>query len=316
MIQTDWVISFLAIVDEGGFAAAAASLPRSQSRVSAHIAALEKAVNAQLFERSRPTHLTQAGRAFLTYARAVKSNLEGGVAAVAALNALAEGEVALGVYPSAGAMFVPPLLAEFSKRFPRIKIELVEQAIFGLDDALINDRVALAIRPLLPPIHVPGTHYRLLWQEPIKIVVHPEHEFAHKEFIPIADLRNQSLIITGYNLRHDTEAFELLSPEGLEPKVSYVSDQPQSLVGLVAAGLGVGFTNQLALESIRTDRVRIIDPEPPMDRKVGVYWKGNLQDSPNVAALVAQMMELPVPSGTKDIRGANDLTSAVDVDEA
>src|SRR5258708_29499015 len=65
-LQTAWLRSFLAVADKGGFGAATLVLHLSQSRVSAHIAALEHPLGVALFDRhTRPSCTTEGGDPFL-----------------------------------------------------------------------------------------------------------------------------------------------------------------------------------------------------------------------------------------------------------
>ena len=55
---------------------------------------------------------------------------------------------------------------------------------------------------------------------------------------------------------------------GFEPRVSFESDDYQTVQGLVAAGVGVGLIPQLALSAVRDDiRIRALHPQSPV-RKV------------------------------------------------
>ena len=61
--------SFVAIVEEGGFSAAARRVNRTQSAISVQMAKLEEKLNTILLERdSRPITVTRAGESFLSYA--------------------------------------------------------------------------------------------------------------------------------------------------------------------------------------------------------------------------------------------------------
>lgn len=299
-IQLAWVESFLAVVDYGGFGAAAQGLFRSQSRISSHIADLEGRLQTVLFDRSaRPVALTETGRAFLPHARATVASLRDGHEAVAAVEGLVRGRIALGTYPSAGATMVPQVLRRFTEAHPGVRIELVEEAVHGLDDALASGRVGLAVRPELPEPESDITGV-LLWEEPMQVVVPEGHRLATAEGpVPLATLATEPLIITGANLHHDAEAFELLAREGLFPHVAYVSDQPQNLVGLVAAGLGVGFTNLLALQTVRLDGVRALDIDAPLQRRAGVYWSTRRPLEPAARALRDLFEGSPAPEGTR-----------------
>ena len=71
MNGADWLETFLAVVDRGVFTAASEQIHRSQSRVSAHIAALERQLGVRLLDRTRrPATPTPAGEVF---ARQVES---------------------------------------------------------------------------------------------------------------------------------------------------------------------------------------------------------------------------------------------------
>ena len=61
--------SFVAIVEEGGFSAAARRVHRTQSAISVQIAKLEDRLNTKLLEReNRPITVTPSGESFLSYA--------------------------------------------------------------------------------------------------------------------------------------------------------------------------------------------------------------------------------------------------------
>jgi DNA-binding transcriptional LysR family regulator len=74
--RLDWIVSFVAVARHGGFSAAAKASFRAQSRISMHIAELEKAIGVQLFDRMvHPTVLTPEGRALLPHAEEVLNHL-------------------------------------------------------------------------------------------------------------------------------------------------------------------------------------------------------------------------------------------------
>src|SRR5258708_8502783 len=81
-LQTAGLRSFLAVADKGGFGAATLVLHLSQSRVSAHIAALEHALGVTLFDRkARPICTTEAGELFRGHALTPPLELQSGIQA-------------------------------------------------------------------------------------------------------------------------------------------------------------------------------------------------------------------------------------------
>lgn len=305
VVELNWLRTFVAVADHGGFAAASVHLYRSQGRISSYIAALERDLGVQLFDRrQRPVRLTAAGEVFIDHARSVVDGVETGRAAIAAVETRVRGDVALATYPSAGATYVPEVLRRFSRDFPGIRPDLFEQGAHGIDLALDEGSALVAIRPTLPP--PPQTlalDSELLWREPMCVVVPEGHPLAGHDFVDLADLNGEHLVITGGRLHYDTEAIRLLAKVDVKPKVAFVSDQPQTLVGLVQRELAVGFTNRLALESVRTDGVSVIGVSPPLYRDVSVYWTSVVEASPAAKALLDTVRRTPAPPTTTDLRG-------------
>lgn len=295
----------MTVVDEGGFSAAARALYRSQGRVSGHIHELERALGVRLFDRSaRPVVLTPPGQAFLEYARSIASYVEAGKAAAAAMRGLDRGQVTLGTFPSAGELFIAPLLASFRRRFPGVTVELVEEAVRGLDDALLHGDLAIAIRPWLPTIPSVGVQSTRLWREAVKVIAPLDHPLGRSSTpLQLEELHGQPMVISGRHLHQTAWAFQLLTSHGVEPQVTAVSDQLQILVGMVAAGFGIGLTNHLALRTLRTDHLRVRDLQPPLYREVGVFWKEAVISTETAAsALLHEVLHMAVPPETADLR--------------
>ena len=117
LLKVSWLRSFLAVADRGGFGAATTTLHLSQSRVSAHISALEDLLGFALFERRvRPTALTTPGRIFATYARRALEELQEGVESARASLQPGYAQLVVGSYPSVSSVFLPSVLASLRRR--------------------------------------------------------------------------------------------------------------------------------------------------------------------------------------------------------
>jgi DNA-binding transcriptional LysR family regulator len=304
-MQLDWLRTFVAVVDHQGFSAASDAIYRSQSRVSAHVAALEKELGAVLIDRQlRPVELTDYGRAFIASARRILEELEAGQTAVDAVDGLMTGSVTLGTYPSAGATFVPSVLRAAVDEFPDVHIGLAERATWALDDGLVSGGVDLSLRPLRPVSRFPDLRHRVLWRERLQVVAPLDHPLAETdEPVPLAAIGGDSLIVTGNDFKHDSEPYAALVERGVDPRVVHCSDQPQTLVELVRSGLGLGLTNELALRIAHTDGVHLREvADPHMLRHVGVFWSGQRQPSRATQAMLDLIMRVPLPDGVLDVR--------------
>ena len=150
-VELDWLETFLAVADRGGFTAASATVHRSQSRVSAHIAALERDLGVRLIDRThRPARLTAAGEVFARHAREVVAGVGAARSAVGALRGMDAEPITVLTTPCIAAAFFPSILAEVAKTHPGMRVSLVERAGFDLERRLLGSGPTLAVLPRSP----------------------------------------------------------------------------------------------------------------------------------------------------------------------
>jgi DNA-binding transcriptional LysR family regulator len=136
--------AFVAVVEEGGFAAAARRLGLTTSAVSKQVGKLEARLKARLLLRTtRRLSLTEAGEVFHAHARRALGEAAAGHEAVALLGAAPRGELRLNTPMSFGIAHIAPAIAPFMAAYPEVRVDMV------LDDR-VQDLVAggfdLAIR--------------------------------------------------------------------------------------------------------------------------------------------------------------------------
>lgn len=128
---------FTLVLEAGTFTAAARRAHVSQPALTAGIAKLEDEVGARLFVRGPAgASLTAEGKALLPRARAALAAVEDGKRAVAEVAGLEAGEVRIGGGATACMYFLPPLLAEFRKAHPKVRLVLREATAEGVFTAL------------------------------------------------------------------------------------------------------------------------------------------------------------------------------------
>ena len=129
-VELDWLRTFLAVLDRGGFSAAAEQVHRSQSRVSAHIAALERKLGVTLIDRSRrPARVTPAGEILAERARDILAAVGSARSAVGAARGLHEGRVTLLTTPCVGSTFLAVAAISFSQLFAHAREQLIRSNI-------------------------------------------------------------------------------------------------------------------------------------------------------------------------------------------
>lgn len=155
-VQTDWVDTFLAIAHHAGIRSAAHALHLSQSRVSAHLAALERVVGVRLVDRGpRGARLTPAGDAFLAHARIAFDELDAGIAA-ARDHDRASARVGI-------CLPVPPALLAAIEWPTGIRPTFSEISADAVGSALQSRAIDAALGPFRPL--GPAGRQRVLWEE-------------------------------------------------------------------------------------------------------------------------------------------------------
>ena len=116
--------TFAAVARAGGITRAAEELNTVQSNVTQRVKALEAEIGTALFERhSRGMTLTGAGKRLLPYAQKMAA-----LSREALLAARDDGEpkgpLSIGSMETTAAVRLPPLLADFHRRFPAVRLSL------------------------------------------------------------------------------------------------------------------------------------------------------------------------------------------------
>lgn len=124
-IDLQLVELFVAIARSHTIAAAARQFNMSPSLATRRLAALEKALQARLFQRTtRALQLTEAGRSTLKWAEVVLSNYSVLKDELSWRDQAPEGPIRLAVSDYVASVLLPDFLAAFMKKYPRITYDI------------------------------------------------------------------------------------------------------------------------------------------------------------------------------------------------
>lgn len=139
---------FIAVADQGSFAAAARALVMSPPAVTRAISALEDRLGTRLFIRTtRSVTLTDAGARFLGDARQIVADLAAAEQAALGQHEAPQGRVRITAPALFGRIYVAPLLGTCLTRYPRLSIDtlFVDRVVNLMDEGL---DIAVRIGPL------------------------------------------------------------------------------------------------------------------------------------------------------------------------
>ncbi|HVY57097.1 MAG TPA: LysR family transcriptional regulator [Xanthobacteraceae bacterium] len=138
----------IAVCEEGSFTRAAQRENATQSGISQHVAAVERALGVRLFERSvTGVQPTPAGLRY--YRRCVEAvgMLESAKEDVRALAGFVTGDLRVGLMPTFTRAALAPTLERFVPQYPDVRLHIVEGYSGVLTDMVLADDLDFAIVP-------------------------------------------------------------------------------------------------------------------------------------------------------------------------
>jgi LysR family hydrogen peroxide-inducible transcriptional activator len=231
---------FIAVAEHGSFRRAAGRLDVTQPTLTAQIATLEKALDTQLFERSRSgTCPSPAGRELLPNARRVLEEVRGFHDRASALSSGVEGTYRLGVTPTLGPYLLPRILPEIHARYAGLKLYVREAAPVDLEEDLrkANHDVILTTEPVLSHDLVTSP----LFREPLRLAMARDHRLARKRRINRSDLAGEKVLTIGEHHLFHRQITELCERLGADLQRDYEGTSLDTLRQMVVMGMGVAF---------------------------------------------------------------------------
>ncbi|MFF9430777.1 transcriptional regulator CynR [Streptomyces sp. NPDC014746] len=223
----------LAVAEHASFTRAAEELRVAQPTLSQQIKQLEKALGAQLLDRTgRTVRLTDAGETYARHARRALRDLAAGERAVLDVRDLSRGHLRLAVTPTFTAYLTGPLVAAFHTRHPGIGVEVRELPQDRIEAELLADRLDLGIA--FHDEHLAGIEATELFTETLGLVVGPEHPFAGRiEPVSADELTGHhvALLSADFATRLHIDAY--LSGHGVRPVVAVEANSVTALTEIV-----------------------------------------------------------------------------------
>jgi DNA-binding transcriptional LysR family regulator len=279
-MKTDDLRAFDAVVRYGSISEAARSMDLTQSAITRRIQNLEEALGAQLLDRStKPPHPSLLGLRVHQQTKAALREIDA-LAELVASDAEPIGQLRLGLTHSMGASGLIDALTGMKKRFPGVEMQISADWSAGLMDRVTQGKLDAATLFLPPhPVFPETLTGRKLASTEVVIV-------AAKDRFQSTGMNLRSYVDAGWILNPDGCGFRAavqrrLSDLGLRFRLNMETFGSEIQLGLVAAGLGLGFVSRPALEASR--HVKMLDVLSPRDFKypidvwlVAPHFHGNL----------------------------------------
>lgn len=225
----------LAVAEHRNFTRAAEALHVSQPTLSQQIRQLEDSLGAALFDRSgRSIRLTDAGEAYVRFARLALQDLEAGKRAMHDVRDLSRGSLRLAMTPTFTAYLIAPLLHRFHSLYPGITLSVEEMTQDRLEAALAEDRLDIGIA--FTGMHLADIQSEALFSETLSLMVGATHPQAVGQVLTADDLERQSLVLLSQDFATRQHIDLYCRQHGIVPRIAIEANSISAIVELVRRG--------------------------------------------------------------------------------
>ena len=244
---------FMTVAKYENFSKAAEELYISQPSISKAVLSLEKELGVPLFERrGKRVQLNEAGMALKRKLEPIMSILDNLSQDLKVIAGHSRSTIVFNVL--AASTLLPDILLKFKKQHPFIDFQIIQSAR--------TTKCDLCLRSALPD--TPPENGRLLLSEEILLAVPMQSPLALRDSVRLVDLRDENFIMLGKRASMREIADHIFESADFSPHASFESDNPSTIRGLVAAGLGVSLWPEATWGRLATEKAKLIHLSDPV----------------------------------------------------
>lgn len=271
-MNTRLLTYFVKLVETENFTRAAEQLHIAQPALSVAIKKLEQQLDLPLFHRNeRKVTLTHEGEVLLEHARLILQQINDANIAMAELKGFEKGEVKLGVPSMLGSYFFPEILMAFKRKYPNLKLTIIEAGTQSIRQMLLDDELDLGV------IHNENVPERLetehLVTSQMVAVVSEQHPLSSQPCITFEDFFKEDLVMFKAGYFHREFIDEICEKYHFEPKISFETNLLPMMLNIVRHDFSISALLELVTEHEKG--VVAIPFEEPVHLNIAMAWRKN-----------------------------------------
>jgi len=284
-----------AIADHGSVTKASRQLHLTQSALSHQLRDAEEKLGERLFDRLRKQMvLTPAGETLMIAARRALQEIGNAEDEIAALRAGTRGVIRLSTECNTCYHWLPSVLRELQRDFPRVQIRLCpEESRFPLQ-GLLDGRLDVAI--ISSETTAPDLVIEPLFEDEMIILLPKGHRLSRAASIRGADLDGERIVV--YPPQRDSHLLhKVILPAGAQPSAIVEMPLTEGIVELVRGGFGIALMARwAATPHLRSKELRAKSlAGGGLRRQWSAAMRRDQRQPPYVAALLKLLKSARMP---------------------
>lgn len=218
----------------------------TQSALSYQLKDIETKLGTPIFlRRNKRMVLTPAGDRLLASAHDVLERLQQAEHAIQHMAVAREGLLRIATECHTGYHWLPCLLKQFHRTYPRVEVRINAEATPRPLHTLLNGELDLALMTSAPKDR--RLVVRPLFRDEFYAIVNPDHPLASCPYLEAQDFTHEDVLI--YGAKEDTSLFrQMLNPAGVVPRGVQQMQLTEAIIEMVKAGLAVSVLSRWAAQ--------------------------------------------------------------------
>lgn len=265
---------FITLAEIQNYTKAASVLNITQPALSRSINNLEQSIGIPLFQKKgRGIELNFYGHIFLQHLQLARDEIYKGEQQIRSLISPTRGHIRIGSLYTLGVNFLPPLLHDFYQESPDVTFSLQQQPTRVLHRLLESNEIDISFCTDFDPQDEHDMFMKsIISVESLYMLVPITHPLANKKSVRLIEFKDDPFILFNDLTLFKDSSMELLKKAGFEPHVAYEANEDLTVVGFVAAGLGVALIPPV-FGVDRTKCVPLKIEDPNAFRTLCMAWK-------------------------------------------
>lgn len=271
----------LAVAEHQNFTKAAKHVFVTQPTLSMQIQKLEDELDIQIFDRTKkPIQLTEVGKKLVVQARNIVNESDRMQDVVDQQKGFIGGEFTLGIIPTVMPTLLPMFLSTYIKKFPKVKLKIVELPTESIIQNLLEGHLDAAIAAT--PLNNENIKERVLYYEPFMGYVPKDHKLAAKTSLTSADLDVNDLLLLedGHCFRDSVLNICKTQKSYEEDHFKLASGSFETMIKLANEGLGMTllpYLHSLDLPESTKDNLLSFETPSPAREVSLIFHKSELK---------------------------------------
>ena len=258
------------VAREKNFARASAKVFVSQPALSMQIKKLEETLGVEIFERDKQNFLiTPVGAEIIKKAEIILQESEEIKMIAKNSKDPHKGEIRIGAFPTVASYFLPNFVKNIHKKFPHLKIFLIEAKSDELIVKLKSGELDFCL--LAMPVKDDNLIGEKIFSEKFLLATPKGHPFSKKSKIQIKELKNHELMLLedGHCLRD--QALEICSMVKAFENQDFRATSLETLRQMVANGTGITLIPEIAVRN--DDKISYVKIFNAPFRTIGIHYR-------------------------------------------